>query len=211
MKENKGNLFIISAPSGTGKTTLVKKLCERLDNLFVSISYTTRPKRKDEIEGIAYFFIDEETFLQMIKENQFLEYARVFDYYYGTSNKWVTSQLQKGHDIILEIDWQGAQHIRNKIGNTSIFILPPTFATLEQRLRKRASDDEITIQRRCRDAYEELSHFNEFDYLIKNDDLDTALDDLCRIIESVRNESPLSAGNLYQFANQLMTEGSDLE
>ena len=211
MSDKTGTLFIISAPSGTGKTTLVRKICEMMDNLVVSISFTTRPKRNNEVHGIDYFFVSEDEFNRMIANNDFLEYATVFEYLYGTSKLWVGQQLDMGNDVILEIDWQGAQNIRKKMKNVSIFILPPTFASLEKRLRNRGTDDEATIMRRCREAFIELSQYPDFDYLIKNDDLDIAIGDLKQIIQSVRDEKPVNTKDLSLFASELMTEGANLQ
>ncbi|MBT8125248.1 MAG: guanylate kinase, partial [Gammaproteobacteria bacterium] len=157
---SKGKLFIVSAPSGAGKTSLVKALIDSTTEVVVSISHTTRNMRPGEVDGVNYFFTSYERFLQMIKQNEFLEYAKVFDHFYGTSQLSVEQQLDKGFKVILEIDWQGAKQVRERIQNTeSIFILPPSKEELETRLRSRGQDSEEIIMRRMRDAESEISHF----------------------------------------------------
>lgn len=169
----KGSLFIVSAPSGAGKTSLVKALCDKQESLSVSVSHTTRPKRSGEIHGKNYFFVSLREFKAQIENNEFLEYAQVFDNYYGSSMAAVETQLLRGNDIILEIDWQGAQQVREKIpGSITVFILPPSREILEQRLSDRGQDSTEIIQRRMKDAETEMSHYAEFDYLIINDDFD---------------------------------------
>ena len=203
-----GNLFIIAAASGTGKTTLVHALCRSLPNLRVSISCTTRPMRPGEQDGVDYFFVDNATFAGMVAEKKFLEHETVFDYRYGTPRLWVEDQLRAGTDIILEIDWQGARGVRALLPDTiGIFLLPPGFAALEQRLRNRAQDDAATIHRRMRAALEELSHYREFEYLVINDDLDTALAELKEIIVSCRQGRRMAAPDRRDFAECLMAEG----
>lgn len=176
---NKGNLYIIAAPSGAGKTSLVKKLISKLGNLVVSVSHTTRQSRPGEIDGKDYFFISVETFRQMQGENAFLECAQVFDNFYGTAQQTVEDNLTQGRDVILEIDWQGAQQVRKLIPDCiSIFILPPSIKVLQQRLENRGKDNADIIARRMRDAVTEMSHYPEFDYLIVNDDFNVALEAL---------------------------------
>lgn len=183
----KGTLFIISAPSGAGKTSLVKTLLENDPQIQVSISYTTRDPRPKEMNGIDYHFVTIPEFQAMLEQNTFLEYAKVFDNYYGTSQIWLEQRLNEGKDIILEIDWQGAQQVRTKMPKAvSIFILPPSKNILEQRLRNRAQDSEEIIARRLKDAVNDMSHYNEFDYVIINDDFDIAFNDLQNIIKSQR-------------------------
>ncbi|MGZ8135839.1 MAG: guanylate kinase [Methylococcaceae bacterium] len=178
-----GKLYIISAPSGAGKTSLVKRLIAELANLTVSISHTTRQIRPGERHGEDYFFASVPDFQAMLEKDAFLEYAQVFDNYYGTAQKTVEENLGKGLDVILEIDWQGAQQIRKCLPDSlSIFILPPSTAVLQQRLRNRAQDDEQTIERRMRDAVTEISHYHEFDYLVVNDIFEQALAELKSII-----------------------------
>ena len=207
-----GNLFIIAAASGTGKTTLVRALCRSLPKLRVSISCTTRPMRPGERDGVDYTFIDNKTFDQMVADKNFLEHETVFGNRYGTPRAWVEDQLRAGTDIILEIDWQGARNVRAMLsGSIGIFLLPPSFAALRQRLCSRAQDDEATINKRARAALEELSHYREFDYLIINDDLDAALAELQEIIESCRRGRRMAAPDRREFAERLMTEGGKLK
>lgn len=178
-----GSLFIVAAPSGAGKTSLVNALVAKHQNIKLSVSHTTRQSRDGEVDGQDYFFVSQEKFAQMRDAGSFLESATVFDNSYGTSSDAVMSQLKQGKDVILEIDWQGAQQVRkNHSDCTSIFILPPSKATLVERLRGRGQDDEDTIARRMRDAEDEMSHYVEFDYLIVNDDFELALAELEAII-----------------------------
>lgn len=180
-------LFIIAAPSGAGKTTLVKALVESIDNVVISVSHTTRPMRPGEQEGLDYHFVNHDSFEQMVERGEFLEHATVFGNCYGTSRQWLLETLRKGKDVILEIDWQGARQIRNALDETlSICILPPSRATLEHRLRGRGTDGEEVIARRMRDAVNEMSHYNEADYLIVNDHFQTALSELKVIVGSTR-------------------------
>ena len=177
------NLFIISAPSGCGKTSLVEALIKNAKNLYVSISYTTRPPRSDEINGINYYFVPINEFEEMIKNNAFVEHAMVFDNHYGSSAKLIKEKLDEGIDVILEIDWQGARQVKiNMPKSISIFILPPSKEALLGRLQQRAQDNDATINKRMSDAKNQMQHFNEFDYLIINDDFNSALNDLNLII-----------------------------
>jgi len=177
------NLFIISAPSGCGKTSLVEALIKKTKNLCVSVSHTTRPPRPDETNGINYYFISINEFEEMIKNNAFVEHAMVFDNHYGSSTKLIREKLNKGVDVILEIDWQGARQVKENMPNAiSIFILPPSNEALLGRLKQRAQDDEMTINKRMSDAQNQMQHFNEFDYLVINDDFNRALNDLNLII-----------------------------
>ena len=176
-------LFVIAAPSGAGKTTLVKALVERNPGLTFSVSYTTRTKRKNEEEGKDYFFVSEEQFLQLERQGELLESARVFDNRYGTGRAQVESRLAEGQDVILEIDWQGARQVRrSKPDCQTVFILPPSLAELERRLRDRRTDSEAVIERRLKDAIGDISHWNEFDYVIINDDLRKSVLELEAII-----------------------------
>ena len=180
----RGHLFVIAAPSGAGKTSLVKALLERKPGLHVSISHTTRRQRPTELPGREYYFVPVAQFEQMVKEGRFLEHARVFDNFYGTAREPVEAQLVQGHSVVLEIDWQGAEQVRRAMPEcTTIFILPPTRAALEQRLRGRQTDADEVIQRRLRDAVSDMSHWKEFDYVVVNDDFGRAVDDLVRIVE----------------------------
>lgn len=182
-----GSLFIVAAPSGAGKTSLVNALVAGHDDIRLSVSHTTRPPRDGEQDGRDYHFVSQDVFAQMRGNGDFLESATVFDNSYGTSSKAVEALLEQGLDVILEIDWQGAQQVRkNFVDSTGIFILPPSKATLEQRLRDRGQDNEDVIQRRMRDAENEISHYVEFDYLIVNDDFAEALDKLTAIILAKR-------------------------
>ncbi|WP_018232936.1 guanylate kinase [Thioalkalivibrio thiocyanodenitrificans] len=184
---SKGTLYIISAPSGAGKTSLVARLLETRENLTVSVSHTTRARRPGEQDGIHYHFTDAETFLAMIEDGAFLEHARVFDNHYGTSRAAVQEQLDGGLDVILEIDWQGARQVRKLMpGCQSIFIVPPSRAALESRLRTRGQDSDQVIERRLGEAVKEIEHHVEYDYLVVNDDFDTALGDLQSIFRANR-------------------------
>lgn len=182
-----GQLYIVSAPSGAGKTSLMKALCAQLNDVQVSVSHTTRKPRPGEENGVHYHFVDTETFQREIQQGLFLEYAQVFDHYYGTSRVAVQALLDAGVDVILEIDWQGARLVRAATQDVvSIFILPPSRAALEERLRGRKQDEEAIIQRRMRDACQEMSHYPEYDYLVINDDFNEALANLISIFSSHR-------------------------
>lgn len=182
-----GNLYVIAAPSGTGKTSLVKALKDSMNHLAVSISHTTRAMRPGEKDGINYFFINKETFQAMIERHEFLEHANVFEHCYGTSRRYVEDMISKGTDVILEIDWQGHQQIKKLFKDSiSIFILPPSLNDLRDRLQKRNSDNSNVIEKRLADVREAVSHINEFDYLVMNDDFDLALRDLITIISAGR-------------------------
>lgn len=184
-----GTLFVLSAPSGAGKTSLVKSLLENTDNLSVSISHTTRAVRPGELQGVNYHFVSVDAFHAMLDHSDFLEHAEVFGNYYGTSRSFVEQTLRQGTDVILEIDWQGAQQIRRIFPEAvSIFILPPSRATLEDRLRGRGQDAEEVIQKRLSKAQDEMSHFVEYDYLVINDRFDIAVAELQAIIRASRLE-----------------------
>jgi len=177
------NLFIIAAPSGCGKTSLVEALIKKTKNLCVSVSHTTRPPRPDEVNGINYYFVSINEFEEMIKNNAFVEHATVFDNHYGSSTKLIREKLDEGVDVILEIDWQGARQVKENMPNAiSIFILPPSNEALLGRLQQRAQDNDETINKRMSDAQNQMQHFNEFDYLVINDDFNSALNDLNLII-----------------------------
>jgi len=179
----RGRLFVITAPSGAGKTSLVNALLKSEPNLRLSISHTTRPRRPTETDGREYHFVTQSQFEQLIAQGEFLEYARVFDNFYGTSRAFVEEQLRQGHDVLLEIDWHGAQQVRAALPEcVSIFILPPSRRALAERLAKRATDSAQVIARRLRDAAADMSHYREFAYVIVNDDFAHALSDLRRII-----------------------------
>lgn len=183
----KGTLYIISAASGAGKTTLVNAVVEQVDKLVVSVSHTTRAPRDGEVDGVNYHFVDEQTFETMVEASEFFEHARVFGNMYGTSRQHIQEQLLKGMDVILEIDWQGARQIRQLIADCrSVYIVPPSTAALRERLTARAQDDDAIIDKRMHEAISEMSHYVEFDYLIINDDFDEATDDLAAIIKGNR-------------------------
>lgn len=192
MKQLTGTLYIISAPSGGGKTSLVNALVSSMNNLFISISYTTRPMRPGEQDGVNYHFVSSTEFQELIRKNTFLEHAKVFNHEYGTSRAWVEQQLKQGRDVILEIDWQGAQQIRKNFKQcVSIFILPPSRDALRDRLLNRAQDNSQVIELRMAQAINEMSHYHEFDYLIINDVFENALFDLKAIIRSRRLLLPM--------------------
>jgi guanylate kinase len=181
------NLFIIAAPSGCGKTSLVKALIEKVDNLCVSVSHTTRTARPGEVDGKSYFFVSKEDFDEISNNDGFIESAQVFDNYYGSAKQTVKDLLQQDQDVILEIDWQGAQQVKKSFKDAiSIFILPPSISTLKERLTDRGQDDQSIIDRRMQDAVSEMQHFDEFDYLVINDDFNIALNDLNSIVYSQR-------------------------
>ena len=180
-----GNLYIVSAPSGAGKTSLVKALLEAEPRVRVSVSHTTRAMRPGEVDGVNYHFVTREQFTAMLEQDAFLEHAQVFDNFYGTSQHWVEQTLAEGYDLILEIDWQGAQQVRRLLPQAkSIFILPPTQEALRHRLTNRGQDSGEIIERRMRDAVSEMSHYVEFDYLVINDDFGHALEDLKAIFRA---------------------------
>ncbi|HEV7357821.1 MAG TPA: guanylate kinase [Steroidobacteraceae bacterium] len=180
-----GRLYVVAAPSGAGKTSLVKALMEREPRIQFSVSYTTRKPRPNEIPGRDYHFVSHERFQEMIANHEFLEHAQVFDNSYGTGVRTVQEALSNGEQLLLEIDWQGARQVRSRIPEAvSIFILPPSRAALEQRLKGRSTDSDAVIQRRLRDAAEDLGHWSEFDYVVINDLFEQALKDLEAIVEN---------------------------
>jgi len=184
---SQGTLYTISAPSGAGKTSLVAELLKRTPRLGVSVSHTTRPMRPGEVDGVNYHFVSHAKFEKMLESSAFLEHAQVFDNFYGTSQQWVESQLAAGEDVILEIDWQGAQQVRRLMPNTvAIFIMPPSKEALNERLTGRGQDDSAVIQRRMDAAVAEMSHYVESDFVVINDDFNTALADLEAIVRSHR-------------------------
>lgn len=183
-----GTLYIVSAPSGAGKTSLVRALIERLDGIQVSVSHTTRAMRPGEVDGVNYHFVDVATFERMVERGDFFEHARVFDNDYGTSRPAVQARLAAGEDVILEIDWQGARQVREQIpGAVSLFILPPSREALHQRLSSRGTDGPEVIARRMRDAVSEMSHFDEYQHVIINDDFDDALAQLGGLVLAERS------------------------
>jgi len=182
-----GKLFIIAAPSGGGKTSLIKALIKEEMGIKMSVSHTTRERRETETDGVDYFYVDKEEFLVLLNADNFLEHATVFGNFYGTSRAWVNEALATGLDVILEIDWQGAQQVRELMPEAvSIFILPPSREVLEERLRSRDEDSLEIIQRRLDESINEMSHYGEYDYLIINEDFNQALADLTAIFLSYR-------------------------
>ncbi len=189
MNDAQGTLFIISAPSGAGKTSLVKALLKRDSQIVVSVSHTTRAQRPGEQHGIDYHFIDHAEFDAMIQAGDFLEYAEVFTNKYGTSQQWVQQQLDNGLDVILEIDWQGAAQVRQLMPQSrSVFILPPSREALHERLTGRGQDSDEVIDLRMREAISEMSHYPEYDFLVINDQFDQALEELAAIFVARRAE-----------------------
>jgi guanylate kinase len=185
---SQGTLYTISAPSGAGKTSLVNALIEQDPSIQVSISHTTRTIRPGELNRVNYHFVDQTEFLAMLAQAAFLEHARVFDNYYGTSQQWVEETLAKGLDVILEIDWQGAAQVGKLMPNAvAIFILPPSKMALEQRLTGRGQDSPAIIDKRMSEAQSEMSHYIEADYIVINDNFDTALVELKAIFVAQRN------------------------
>ena len=191
---DRGELFVVSAPSGTGKTTLVMALTERDDNVVISVSHTTRPRRRGESDGVDYHFVDAVRFRSLVEAGVFLEHARVFGHLYGTSRESVCRELNAKRDVVLEIDWQGARQIRERMpGAVSIFVVPPSRTSLRARLEARGQDSEEIIARRMHTAASDLSHYHEFDYLIVNDSMERAADDLASIVRAHRLASPRQA------------------
>jgi guanylate kinase len=206
MSARRGKLFVIAAPSGAGKTSLVRALMQRRPALRFSISYTTRKKRTNERDEHDYFFVNKEKFEQMRDAGEFLEHARVFDNYYGTSRKQVERLLDEGQDVLLEIDWQGAQQIRRTLPECrTIFVLPPSREALEQRLRGRGTDSDEVIARRLRDSLADLSHWNEFDYIVVNDAFDRATDELEAIVTGTGEHLQRDRAELRELLAKLLT------
>ena len=181
-----GTLFVVSAPSGAGKTSLVTALADAVPSLVISVSHTTRPMRDMEADGKDYHFIDEQQFRSMLGEGDFLEHAEVFGNYYGTSSQWVDENLAEGFSVLLEIDWQGAQQVRRLHPCVGIFVLPPSLEALEERLRARGQDSDEVIADRLAEAVTEIAHYAEFDYLVINDEFEPALGELKAIVDSTR-------------------------
>jgi guanylate kinase/non-canonical purine NTP pyrophosphatase (RdgB/HAM1 family) len=197
----RGKLFVLAAPSGAGKTSLVKALLERMPRLVMSVSHTTRPRRPTEEHGREYYFISVPEFERLVSEGQFLEHARVFDNLYGTARAPVEARLARGGDMVLEIDWQGARQVRAAMPDcVTIFILPPSRDALERRLRSRATDSPQVIERRLRDAVSDMSHWREFDYVVVNDDFERAVADLMAIVAGVSRGAGTVGGGAQRLA-----------
>jgi guanylate kinase len=197
-----GSLFVVVAPSGAGKTTLVDALLKREPRIKLSMSYTTRAPREGERDGVDYHFVDKPTFEKMIGEGEFLEHALVHGNYYGTSKRWIDQELAGDHDVLLEIDWQGAHQVRRIFGTiTGIFILPPSLSELRRRLEGRGKDSKEAIARRLANAAEEISHVLEFEYIIVNDSFDSALEDLLAVVRETRRGNTVTRlGRAHQAA-----------
>lgn len=192
-----GTLYIVSAPSGAGKTSLLKALVERDPRIRVSISHTTRAKRPGEVDGVDYHFVDVDLFARMIGEGAFVEHAQVFGNFYGTSEQAVREVLSTGDDVVLEIDWQGARQVRRRFpGAVSVFILPPTPEALRERLTGRGQDSAEVIERRMADARSEMEHYPEYDYLVINDRFEQALEELGAVVISQRLRGEAQARRL---------------
>jgi guanylate kinase len=203
--KRRGILYTVSAPSGAGKTSLVKALLDQCPELQVSVSHTTRAQRPGEINGVNYHFIDRAEFTNMIDRGEFLELAEVFGNLYGTSQRWVEETLIAGRDVILEIDWQGAQQIRRLMPDSiSIFILPPSMKALQDRLQDRGQDDNVVIEKRMAQAHDEIAHYTEADYLVVNDVFDKALADLTAIIRAQTLQLKYQLGNLQRLLSDLL-------
>jgi len=201
----RGRLYVISAPSGAGKTSLVKSLLQSEPRLRLSISHTTRTRRPTEVEGREYHFVSKPQFAELVARGEFLEHARVFDNNYGTSRGFVEGQLAQGHDVLLEIDWQGAQQVRRAMPDcVSIFVLPPARQARAERLARRATDTAEVIRRRLSDAAGDMSHYGEFDYVVVNDDFDRAVADLKRIVEGQAEDLRSNRSGLEPLLRELL-------
>jgi len=201
-----GRLFVIAAPSGAGKTSLVKALLASEPRLRLSVSHTTRQRRPTEEDGREYHFVPVPQFERLVARGEFLEHARVFDNFYGTARRFVAEQLRQGHDVILEIDWQGAQQVRRAMPQcVSLFILPPSRRALAERLARRATDSPEIIARRLRDAAADMSHYREFDYVIVNDDFAQAVSDLRRIVAGRGEDLTSARPELAALLGELLT------
>ena len=202
-----GTLYILSAPSGAGKTSLVKALLQQDDQVGVSVSHTTRAMRPGEVDGVDYNFVSMDDFNALIEQGQFLEYAEVFGNKYGTSQQWVKEQLAGGRDVILEIDWQGAEQVRRLMPEAvTLFILPPSRAALRERLNARGQDSDEVIEGRMAEATNEMSHYLEYDYLLINDDFDTALQQLASLFRARRLRQSVQQMRHETLLEQLLSE-----
>ncbi|MCR9277954.1 MAG: guanylate kinase [Pseudomonadaceae bacterium] len=203
----KGVLMIVAAPSGAGKTSLVRALVEREPEVFVSVSHTTRPQRPGDVDGKHYHFIDEDRFRAMVSAGEFVEHANVFGNLYGTSIAAIREPLDAGHDIVLEIDWQGAQQVRKQFKDAiSVFILPPSKATLLERLSARGQDDAAVIEKRMASAVAEMSHYDEFDFVIVNDRFELAVAELTALLRADRLRQGRRAEELAPLIAELLNQ-----
>ena len=204
MAKVSGRLFILSAPSGTGKTSLTKSLIQKNINLSLSISYTSRLMRPSEIEGSDYFFVERNIFEQMLEDRELVESAEIYGNLYGTSRQWINEAINSGKDILLEIDGQGARQVREIFSDVvSIFVLPPSLEVLENRLKDRNQDSKEVIAKRMAAAKEEISHVSEYDYVIINDNMDVALRDLVSVVQSERLRAPAQLTRYHDLVTQL--------
>ncbi len=200
-----GKLYVISAPSGCGKTTLVNTMLKSFQDICLSISHTTRRPRLREKQGVHYYFVSIECFKNLIKAKAFIEYAIVFDHYYGTSLRWMTKTLQRGKDVILEIDWQGARQIKKYFPQAvTIFLIPPSLQSLKMRLSKRAQDSQLIIAERMKQAQRDLSHYSEYDYLVLNKHFKSAAKDLSMIINAHRLQRSIQSQRLISIIDTLL-------
>ena len=212
LARQKGVMIIISSPSGAGKTTLTRKLVSDLKNAVLSISVTTRKKRDNEEEGLHYYFVDDQVFNKMVDDGNLLEHANVFGFNYGTPKERVIENIQIGNDVIFDIDWQGAAQLKNNYEDNiiSVFILPPTATELMGRLIKRDQDSIDTIKNRLNAAYDEIKHWNEYDYVIINDDLDVAYSELKSIVTTEKMKiTKANTTNISEHVDQLLEELSE--
>ncbi len=199
-----GLLLILSAPSGAGKTSLYRALLDRMEGVVASVSHTTRAPRPGEVDGRDYHFVDEDEFRRLVAAGAFLEHAWVFDRYYGTSREAVERERAAGRDVVLEIDWQGGRQVRERVSDAvSVFILPPSREALRERLEGRGQDDPEVIQRRMRDAEAEISHYDEYEYVIINDDFEEALDSLAAVVKAERCRLARRRAAMDAFASRL--------
>ena len=204
MAKVSGRLFILSAPSGTGKTSLTKSLIQKNINLSLSISYTSRRMRPTEVEGHDYFFVERNIFEQMLEDRELVESAEIYGNLYGTSRQWINEAINSGKDILLEIDGQGARQVREIFSDVvSIFVLPPSLVVLENRLKDRNQDSKEVIAKRMAAAKEEISHVSEYDYVIINDNMDVALRDLVSVVQSERLRAPAQLTRYHDLVTQL--------
>ena len=208
MSNQQGVLYVVAAPSGCGKTSLVHALVSSEENIQISVSHTTRPPRPGEKTGVEYHFIDDAQFQRMIDDKAFLEYAEVFGHFYGTSRQWIADTLEKGTDVILEIDWQGARQVGQLFHHVkSIFIVPPSLETLRSRLEARQQDSQEVINGRMDKAIEEMSHFKEFTYLVVNDVFEQTLEQLRSIVTAERLKCRYQEDNLAPLLAKLLKKG----